>query len=364
MTSTVPASPLLGLPGAVDGEGVDAGVAWHYGDPLREQRDLTDRVAFVDRSHREVIALPGEDRLSWLHTVTSQHLTGLAESAGAQALVLDPHGRIEHHLQLANVDGTVWIDVEAGQAAPLLDYLQRMRFMSRVEPTDASATMAVLSVAGPVTDATLAAAGLPVPGPQAYDVASADGVIARRMSWPVAGAVDLLVPRDRLAAIAAALQDAGATPAGSWAWEALRVEAGQPRQGLETDHRSIPHELGWIGVKGSPDAPVHLDKGCYRGQETVARVHNLGRPPRLLALLHLDGVDALPAHGDEVLAGERVVGTVGSVARHWELGPVALAVLRRQAVEDADVRSELTVRTADGIVAAAAEPVAVHVGRS
>jgi hypothetical protein len=112
--------------------------------------------------------------------------------------------------------------------------------------------------------------------------------------------------------------------------EALRIAAGRPRFGLETDHRTIPHEVGWIGPA------VHLDKGCYRGQETVARVQNLGRPPRRLVLLHLDGSESvLPAHGDEVLLDERPVGFVTSSARHYELGPIGLALVKRSVPADA-----------------------------
>ncbi len=96
-----------------------------------------------------------------------------------------------------------------------------------------------------------------------------------------------------------------------------------PRLGLDTDHRTIPHELGWI------ETAVHLTKGCYRGQETVARVHNLGHPPRRLVRLLLDGSeDRLPGHGDPVTADGTEVGFTGSAARHYELGPVALAVIK------------------------------------
>ena len=119
-------------------------------------------------------------------------------------------------------------------------------------------------------------------------------------------------------------------PAGLWAHEALRVAAGRPRLGFETDHRTIPHEVGWLATA------VHLDKGCYRGQETVARVHNLGRPPRRLVQLHLDGSDsALPAHGDPVEVDGRAVGFVTTAARHYELGPIALALIKRSTPEDA-----------------------------
>src|SRR5205085_9721513 len=119
--------------------------------------------------------------------------------------------------------------------------------------------------------------------------------------------VDLLVPRAELRARADALLGAGAVPAGLDAFEALRVEARRPRLGVDTDHRTIPNELEWLNTA------VHLDKGCYRGQETVARVHNLGRPPRRLVLLHLDGVsEELPAPGTPVQAGARDVGRVGT----------------------------------------------------
>jgi folate-binding protein YgfZ len=139
-----------------------------------------------------------------------------------------------------------------------------------------------------------------------------------------APAVDLLVPRDRIAAVADALLAAGAGLAGLDAYEALRVEARRPRFGVDSDHRTIPNELSWLTTA------VHLEKGCYRGQETVARVHNLGRPPRRLVLLHLDGVsEELPPPGTPVLAGTREVGRAGSVVRHHELGVVALALVKQ-----------------------------------
>ncbi|MGB6454119.1 MAG: glycine cleavage T C-terminal barrel domain-containing protein, partial [Streptosporangiaceae bacterium] len=128
--------------------------------------------------------------------------------------------------------------------------------------------------------------------------------------------------------------------AGMWAHEALRIAAGRPRLGLDTDHRTIPHEVGWI------ETAVHLNKGCYRGQETVARVHNLGHPPRRLVLLHLDGSeDRLPGHGDPVSLDGASLGVVGSAARHYELGPIALALVKRTSPVDATL-------TADGIAAA------------
>ena len=105
------------------------------------------------------------------------------------------------------------------------------------------------------------------------------------------------------------------------------MAAVRPRLGVDTDERTIPHEVGWIGGPGH--GAVHLDKGCYRGQETVARVHNLGKPPRMLVLLHLDGTVDRPATGDAVLANGRTVGRLGTVVEHVDLGPVALALLKR-----------------------------------
>jgi hypothetical protein len=322
-------SPLLDLPGAVSAEGVDSGIALHYGDPLREQRTLAERVGWVDRSHRGVIAVPGADRLTWLHSLTSQHLTELADGQATEALVLSPHGHVEHHMQIADLAGTAWLDVEPGTAAPLAEYLESMRFWSAVEPADASADWAVLSLVGPDTVAVLTSLGVD-PGPR---VVPFERGWVRRMPWPDTDAADLLVPTDSLASTAERLIAAGAAPAGSWAFEALRVQARRPRLGFETDHRTIPHEVGWIGIA------VHLDKGCYRGQETVARVHNLGRPPRRLVLLHLDGVaESLPAPGTPISEGDRSVGFVGTAVRHYELGPIALALVKRNVVDDAPLR--------------------------
>jgi folate-binding protein YgfZ len=329
-------SVLLDLPGAVPATGHDDGVALHYGDPVAEQRALERTAGWVDRSHRGVVAVPGPDRLSWLHSITSQHLAELPDGGGTEALVLSPHGHVEHHLLVAETGGTSWLDVEPGTTGDLLRYLDGMRFMLRVEPRDATAELAVLSLVGPRTPDVLTAAGLPVPaGP--YDVAPLAGTGAgaaagfvRRMPWPGAGGADLLVSRPALPEFADRLGVAGAAAAGTWAFEAVRVVDRRPRLGHEVDHRTIPHEVGWIGVA------VHLDKGCYRGQETVARVHNLGRPPRRLVLLHLSGEsEQLPATGTPVSAEGRPVGFVGTAVRHHELGQVALALVRRATPDDA-----------------------------
>ncbi|HEY6746293.1 MAG TPA: folate-binding protein [Mycobacteriales bacterium] len=315
------ASPLLDRPGAVAADGADAGVALHYGDPMREQRALARGAGWVDRGNRGVIAVPGADRLSWLHSITSQHLSALADGTGTEGLVLSPHGHVEHHFAVAEVGGTTWLDTEPGAVPGLLAYLNSMRFLLRVEPRDATAERAVLTVAGPAAATVLAQAGLPVPD-ALWSVQPLDGGgFARRTREHE---IDLLVPRADLASTAERLTAAGANPTGTWAYEAMRVEARRPRAGFETDHRTIPHEVGWIGTA------VHLDKGCYRGQETVARVHNLGKPPRRLVLLHLSGErDQLPPPGTPLQLDGRTVGFLGTAAHHHELGPIALAVVKR-----------------------------------
>ena len=286
-------SPLLGLPGAVAGDGIDAPVAAHYGSFNGEQRTLAAGDGFVDLSHRDVIRIEGPDRLTWLHSLTTQSFTDLAAGTWTQALVLSPNGHVEHAFEGVD-DGTAFVaHTEPGAGAALVAFLDRMRFLMRVEVTE-------------VTD-TVATAWRPASGdrPATYD----------------------LVPRERLQAYA----EAAGPACGLWAFEALRIARGEPRLGIDTDHRTIPNEVGWVGPA------VHLDKGCYRGQETVARVHTLGRPPRRLTLLHLDGSEnRLPTAGGEVTdATGKVVGFVGSSARHHELGPIALALLKRNVPVDA-----------------------------
>ena len=304
-------SPLLTSPGAVAADEPDSHVAWHYGDPFAEQRALTGTAGLVDRSNRGVVRVTGADRLSWLHSLTTQDLEHLPPHTAAQALVLSPNGHVEHHLTLVDDGTAVWAHVEPGKAPGLVSFLESMRFMLRVEPEDVTGKYAVLTLKGP----------------RAGEFAP-DETAAMRQPF----GIDLIVPRDQVQTAAAELTGRGVRLAGMWAFEALRIAAHQPRFGLDTDHRTIPHEVGWIGPA------VQLDKGCYRGQETVARVHNLGHPPRRLVLLHLDGsADRLPAHGDPAELDGTAVGFVGSASRHYELGPIALALIKRTTPVTADL---------------------------
>jgi folate-binding protein YgfZ len=329
------------------GTGNDQDVPVHRGDPLAEQRAMTRGAAVVDRSHRGVVAVTGPERLGWLHLLLTQHVSELPGDTGTESLVLDINGRVLHHMVVAHTADTVFLDTEPGDVPELLGYLQKMVFWSKVEPRDATAEFGVLSVVGPDTADVLAAAGVAVPERPHGALALPDGGFVRRMDWPGQDAADLLVPRDAQAAWWERLTAAGARAAGTLAFEALRVEALRPRLHVDTDDRTIPHEVGWIG------SAVHLTKGCYRGQETVARVANLGRPPRRLVLLHLDGGDeTLPVPGDPVLRDGRSVGRVGTVALHHELGPVALALVKRTVPVDA----ELTAGEEDRATPATIDP--------
>lgn len=324
-------SPLLATPGAVPGTGADAGVAAHYGDPVREQRLLEDGLAVVDLSHRGVLQITGSDRLTWLDSMTTQLIKNLPPHTSAQTLVLSPKGHVEHDLHLVDDGQTLWATVEPGTATALKTWLDSMRFMLRVEVTDVSDQYAVL--------------GEPIAAESLPEEVAQRGVIAWRDPWPTLGADtasysgdgphpgqgwawrELIVPRGQVRR-----ELADRPLAGLWAHEARRVAVWQPRLGTETDHRTIVHELDWLRTA------VHLHKGCYRGQETIARVHNLGRPPRRLVFLHLDGSGhVLPEPGTPLVLqeGGRAVGALTSVARHAVDGPIALAVVKRSTPVDA-----------------------------
>jgi len=328
------ASPLLSRSGAVAATGPDAGIAWHYGEPVAEQRALARGGAVVDQSHLGVVRVAGPDRLTWLHSITSQDVQALPPRRSTELLVLSPQGHVEHAAGVVDDGEATWLITERDHAAPLAGWLDRMKFMMRVEVADVTSEYAALGE--PV--AAEGAEGEPVTwwdtwpriaeGGTRYGPAEAEHPGMQR-PWRL-----VLVPRAALVDAVREREAAGWRLAGTWATEALRVEAWRPRLAFEVDHRSIPHELDWLRTA------VHLQKGCYRGQDTIARVHNLGRPPRRLVMLHLDGSQhVVPDVGAQVLDGPggRAVGTLTSVARHHELGPIGLAVVKRSLPEDAEV---------------------------
>jgi folate-binding protein YgfZ len=306
----------------------DAGTVWHYGDPLGEQRSAAYDAVVVDRSNRAVLALTGADRRSWLHSISTQHVSELPDGTSTENLSLDGQGRVEDHWVQTELDGVTYLDTEPARGEPLLAYLCKMVFWSDVAPE--AADLAVLSLLGPrlAEPAVLAALGVDELPAESTAVSVSGGTFLRRVpTEPGQIELDLVVPRASTADWLTRLETAGVRRAGVWAYEAQRVAAQRPRLGVDTDDRTIPHEAGWIGAPGQ--GAVHLDKGCYRGQETVARVHNLGKPPRMLVLVHLDGSGDRPVTGDPLLAAGRVVGRLGTVVDHVDLGPIALALVKR-----------------------------------
>lgn len=321
------ASPLLAREGAIAAEGVDAGVALHYGQPLPEQKRLAAGIAVADLSHRGVVTVTGPDRLSWLNTLSSQFVQNLAPGQSKEALFLSVQGRIEYDCRMVDDGETTWLIVEAFEAAPLAEWLNSMKFMLRVEITDASADWAVVGSSVPVEEwAERTVWQDPWPGIAeggfAYSAPEHPGA---ERTW-----YEYLIPADELES---SLK--GRDLAGTMAVEALRIAAWRPRFGVDTDEKTIPHELDLLRTA------VHLNKGCYKGQETIARVHNLGHPPRRIVFLDLDGSEhTLPAHGADVVyedpkRGRRVVGQVTSAVLHYEEGPIALAVIKRNVDADA-----------------------------
>jgi len=317
----------------------DSGVPWHYGDPLREQRMIVEGDAAVDLSHLPVLAITGPDRLSWMHSLTTQHMESL--NGSTLALILSPHGHVEHELHCVDDGETTWVIAQPGSAEELLRYLESMKFMTRVDIRDVSADFAVVWEPISEPDDVWPSWLIPAEFHGGLTPAGSDkGGDATQYRVPRLADVvgrEVIIPRAQLSERMAQLPNR----AGTWAWSAVRVAAAMPRFGYETDHRTLPHEVGWIGPG------VHLAKGCYRGQESVARVHNLGKPPRRLTVLNLDGSDdILPAHGDPVFLDDREIGWVGSVAQHYEYGPIATAIVKRNVPTDATLR----VETASGPV--------------
>jgi folate-binding protein YgfZ len=287
-------------------EGPDKGAIWHFGEPNKEQRALAEGKAWADLSHLSVIAISGEDRLKWLHDLTTQYLVNFGAGTWTSAMVLDPQGHVEYQFNVVDDGTTSYLVMDPQFVEDLSAYLNKMRFMLRVEVRDATQDFAVMRAPG----------------------------VANEIGGPFA-----LVPRAELEEMKSAFNST-AMQVGTWALDAERVAAGRPRHGIDTDFKTIPNELGVL------NGAVHMNKGCYRGQETVAKIYNLGKPPRRLVMLHLDGhAVVMPPSGTPVMNGEVQVGFLGTVARHHELGPIALAIIKRNTPVDAQL-------TVEGVAAA------------
>lgn len=294
--------------------GPDQGAIWHFGEPNHEQRELAVGNAWADLSHRGVITVTGADRIKWLNDMTTQELGTLPTGQWTATLLLDAQGHIEQQLFLVDDGSTTWMHTESEKVEEFIGYLNKMKFMLDVDVKDATHDYAVVRAPG----------------------------AADAFGGPFA-----LIPYAELQDITDAFKAAAHMQVGIWALEAERVAAGRARILFETDHKSIPNELGFINTA------VHMNKGCYRGQETVAKVFNLGHPPRRLVLLHLDGsMVHMPDHGAKVTFDGKEVGYIGSVARHYELGPIALAVIKRTTPVTATLDIDGVAATQEVLVAA------------
>jgi folate-binding protein YgfZ len=277
-------------------EGLDKGAVWHFGQVAGEGRALAKGQAWADLSHRAIIKISGKDRLSWLHSLTTQHLEKLEPGIWQEALILDPKGHLEYQFYLVDDAEATFLHLDQISAPPLLEYLEKMKFMLDVSVSNVSDSYAILKAPG----------------------------LSDEIGGPYA-----LLPRSELEATKQAFNKV-ATQVGIWALEAERIAMGRARIGFDSDHKSIPNELGLL------DRAVHMAKGCYRGQETVAKVFNLGHPPRRLVLLHLDGSSVdIPNSKDPITLDGKEIGYIGSVARHHELGPIGLGVIKRMTPADA-----------------------------
>ncbi|GAA2173987.1 folate-binding protein YgfZ [Agrococcus versicolor] len=315
-------SAFVDAPGAVLG---DDGVPLHLGNPIAEGRAL-DAGAWV-LLPRDVLRLTGADRLTWLDSITTQSIAQLAPGVSTETLVLSPEGRVEHAMRLVDDGASLWVVVDAGRADALEAWLTRMRFWAKVE---------IARVDAPVVGWTGDVAPAGVTWDDPWPTVAEGGVRY--------GSAEDLGPWGWHETVATGDLAEPPAIAGTLALDARRIAAGRPTI-VDVDDRTIPHELDWLATA------VHLAKGCYRGQETVAKVHNLGAPPRRLALLHLDGSEStLPVAGDAVMADDQEVGRVTAAAHHHDLGPVALAVLKRSA----PVEGALVVLAGEDDVAVAA----------
>jgi tRNA-modifying protein YgfZ len=276
---------------------------------------VRQEVVAVDRPDLATIALRGADVLRYLHAVCTQDTAGLRPGDATEALLLSPKGRIEFAFRLAVLADGVLLDTD-GDAAPAL--AERLaRFVFRYDVSVAEPARGAVSLLGPGADGALRAAGLPAVGrPGNLGL----GLVAHR----TAVGVDLVGPGAPEAAAAIGRAGVAAGPAGLW--ELVRVERGLPRAGRELTDDVLAEEAGLLG------SHVHLDKGCYPGQETVARVHNLGQVQRRLAGLRFGPGPAgdLPAPPvDLVTEDGRRAGQLRSVVDHPELGVIGLAYVRR-----------------------------------
>lgn len=349
MSDTHVQQPLPALLGAkkpvLATEGPHVGLPLHFGWPADEQDALERGEGFAYLGVVGVVQVSGPDRLSWLTTLSSQILTDLGGERSKEVLLLDPQGRVTFQMGALDDGERTWLLTEPRYANDLAEFLKSMQFMLRVEVQVVSQNYrAAFTNTQPEENARRDAQWVqshggivwvdPWPGVEDGGARYFLGDHpARNSQFRV-----YVVPAEAFEDFVAFLMgDEGGEmqPVGLLAAEATRVAAWRPMRGTEVDDRTMPAEVDWLRTA------VHLNKGCYCGQESVARIINLGKPPRRLVFLQLDGsAEILPTPGATVEFNGRQVGILTSVARHWEMGPIALALVKRNLDPEAVLKVE------------------------
>lgn len=288
-----------------------------FSNPLVEQREFLAGKSLIELE-KSILKISGVDRLSWLNDLFSQKLDDLTPGTSVEALWLDPQGHIVRDFHLVDDGESTWLITYTSGFDQLLSQLSRMVFRAKVVIEDVSEQYKVL--ASWALDIPNALLSWTDPWPETTTGGYRYGS-QPASNWSYQ---ENLVPVDEVLSLWNTFSKAG-----TMALDALRVEAHRPAGPNEIDEKALPHEFDWLATA------VHLNKGCYRGQEAVAKVHNLGHPPRRLVFLHLDGSGhALPDLGDEVYLGDSLVGKITTVGQHYEMGPIALAVIKRNTAVD------------------------------
>lgn len=276
-----------------------------------EQERVRAAVGALDRSARGKLLLEGSEAAEFLQGQVTNDVQALELGRGCYAALLSHKGKLRADLRVLRGPDWLWIDTEPVGLAPLARTLKMYSIGRDARSTDVSASRAILSLLGPASDDVLEVA------PPATEHAWVDGDHGLYVRTPFG--IDVICRSTDSEAVRAAL---GVEPVSEESAECLRIEAGRPRHGLDMDEDTIPQEAGLN------ERAVSFTKGCYVGQETVARLHYKGRPNRHLRGLRLS---APVERGADVRLGERVVGTLGSSCTSPLYGPIGLALIRREA---------------------------------
>jgi folate-binding protein YgfZ len=314
-----------------------------YSNPLVEQREFVSGSSAVLLEEKSVLVVSGEDRLTWLNDLFSQKLDDLKPGVSVEALWLDAQGRIVRDFHIVDDGEKSWLITYSTELANLVTQLQRMVFRAKVTVEDVSADYAVVATWAKDVPGSVVSWQDPWP-----EVAAGGWRYGEGPSEPW-NYRESLVPVAQVDSVWKEFKHCG-----TMALDALRVAAMRPTGPNEIDEKALPHEFDWLA------SAVHMNKGCYRGQEAVAKVHNLGHPPRRLVFLHLDGsAHALPDLGDEIFgADDAAIGKVTSVGQHHEMGPIALGLVKRNTPVDIELR---VVNAATGESLSATQEVIVPV---